>query len=37
MTNPMTSATQPPHIPTLVWAGGLILVVVVVYHLIHRH
>lgn len=37
MTNPLSSAAQPPHTPTLVWAGGIFLVLLVVYHLIHRH
>jgi len=38
MTNPVSSAaTQPPHVPTLLWAGGAIVVALIVYHLIHKH
>lgn len=37
MTNPLSSASQPPHVPTLVWGLGGVLVIIVLYHLVHRH
>lgn len=40
MTNPMTSAiggVQKPHIPTVVWAVGIAVVLIIFYHMIHRH
>jgi uncharacterized membrane protein YjfL (UPF0719 family) len=38
MTNPLAGATsQPPHVPTLVWAVGGFVVLLIAYHVIHKH
>lgn len=38
MTNPMTaSAVQSPHVPTVVWTVGIVLGMLVLYHIIHKH
>lgn len=36
MTNPI-SGMQAPHAPTVIWAVGIALAFLVIYHLIHRH
>lgn len=38
MTSPLAAVkAQGPHVPTLAYAAGIVLAVVVLYHLIHRH
>jgi hypothetical protein len=38
MTMPSSAGgVQKPHIPTVMWAVGAALVLIVLYHLIHRH
>lgn len=29
--------SQPPHVPTLVWGVGIFVVLLVAYHVLHKH